>query len=198
MLVCRSVKRPPPTLLRRDFWADFIQQRIFHPQSCPALSNATFIVIMMHVKDNEPAQKENVLKILPFCFQRIWQSSECTVWCVGGLIASVWDCEWSSLGEPSSKGKEAATTNQPERVDKSTVELLLPTWMLFSYRKKVKQDQWVLIEGLGQLAVFFLERRCRVPTLSISTLWAEGKMAADEAMETGEGSSILDPDAQKR
>merc|ERR1711872_283625 len=26
----------------------------------------------------------------------------------------------------------------------------------------------------------------------------EGKMAADEAMETGEGSSILDPDAQKR
>merc|ERR1712012_851761 len=27
---------------------------------------------------------------------------------------------------------------------------------------------------------------------------AEGKMAADEAMETGEGSSILDPDAQKR
>ena len=66
------------------------------------------------------------------------------------------------------------------------------------HRKKVKQDQWVLIEGLGQLAVFFLERRCRVPTLSISTLWAEGKMAADEAMETGEGSSILDPDAQKR
>ena len=41
------------------------------------------------------------------------------------------------------------------------------------------------------------ERRCRVASPASQSV-SRGKMAADEAMETEEGSSLIDPDTQRR
>ena len=45
------------------------------------------------------------------------------------------------------------------------------TWMLCFLENKLSEwEDSVPVVDLEQLAVFFFERRCRVPTLSISTL----------------------------